>query len=316
MWISLGLIALGLTVLILGGEFLVKGAVGIAAKARLSTLVIGMTVVSFGTSAPELLVSLKAAFLEVPEITIGNVIGSNIANIALVLGVTAIIFPMPVSRNSIIIDWPMMLISGLLFFLFGWMGTIERWHGILLFTILVLFVWYLIYNSRKKNKRKKASDETTENSANAKKFNVYLSSFYLLLGLVGLYFGAKWLIEGATQLGEFYGLSKHVIAITVVAFGTSVPELATSVVAAYKKEMDISVGNLIGSNIFNVMCVIGITAMVFPITVEAAVVSWDMLWMLAIYIALLPMMLIKRKIGRISGIILLGTYITYIYLLF
>ena len=318
MWISMGLIALGLTVLILGGEFLVKGAVGIAAKARLSTLVIGMTVVSFGTSAPELLVSLKAAFMEVPEITIGNVIGSNIANIALVLGVTALIFPMPVSRNSIMLDWPVMLISGVLFFIFGWLGTVERWHGILLFSLLVFFIWYLIRNSRKKNKARirDTEDEDESNVKEKKKFNVYLSSLYLFLGLVGLYFGAKWLINGATELGRHYGLSKHVIAITIVAFGTSVPELTTSVVAAYKKEMDISVGNLIGSNIFNVMCVIGLTAIVLPISVEKSVVNWDMLWMLAIYIVLLPMMLIKRKIGRISGLILVSSYFIYIYLLF
>lgn len=320
MLINILLIVFGLSVLIAGGEFLVKGAIGIAAKARLSTLVIGMTVVSFGTSAPELLVSLKAAYMDAPEIAIGNVIGSNIANIALVLGITVLIFPMPVSRNTIKYDWPMMLISGLLFFVFALNLMIQRWEGILLFLVLIAFLVFLITNSRKNNKKNEEEiDEVVELSptqlkADKKKFS--LSILWVSIGLVGLYFGAQWLIDGAKSLGEDMGLSKHVIGITVVAFGTSVPELVTSVVAAYRKQMDISVGNLIGSNIFNVLAVIGITAMVTPISVDEEVVFWDMLWMLGIFIALLPMILYKRKVGRISGVILLTSYVVYIYLLF
>lgn len=320
MLINILLIVFGLSVLIAGGEFLVKGAIGIAAKARLSTLVIGMTVVSFGTSAPELLVSLKAAYMDAPEIAIGNVIGSNIANIALVLGITVLIFPMPVSRNTIKYDWPMMLISGLLFFVFALNLMIQRWEGVVLFLLLVAFLTFLITNSRKNNKKNEEEIEEvvelspTQLKADKKKFS--LSILWVSIGLVGLYFGAQWLIDGAKSLGEDMGLSKHVIGITVVAFGTSVPELVTSVVAAYRKQMDISVGNLIGSNIFNVLAVIGITAMVTPISVDEEVVFWDMLWMLGIFIALLPMILYKRKVGRISGAILLTSYVVYIYLLF
>lgn len=320
MLINLSLVILGLAVLIAGGEFLVKGAIGIAAKARLSTLVIGMTVVSFGTSAPELLVSLKAAYMEVPEIAIGNVIGSNIANIALVLGLTVIIFPMPVRRNTIRFDWPMMFISGLLFFVFAFNLVIQRWEGLILFLILIIFLTFLITNSRKRNKKTekqlKEVIEISDAEKKSNKKNFFLSVLWVVFGLVGLYFGARWLILGAKSMGEDMGLSKHVIAITVVAFGTSVPELVTSVVAAYKKQMDISVGNLIGSNIFNVLAVIGITAMVSPIAVDQEVVFWDMIWMLAIFVALLPMILIKRKVGWISGAILLITYVVYIYLLF
>ncbi len=304
-------IVIGLATLIVGGEFLVKGAVGMATKARLSTLVIGMTVVSFGTSAPELLVSLKAAYHDVPEIAIGNVIGSNIANIALVLGLTVIIFPMPVSRNSLIFDWPIMMLASILFVVFSFNLQIERIEGVVLFTILVGFIYFLIRNSRK-NKKSKETNDLDE----VIKVNVFKSVGFILIGLIGLYFGAKWLIEGAKSLGESAGLSKHVIAITIVAFGTSVPELVTSVVAAYRKEMDISVGNLIGSNIFNIMSVIGLTAIVSPIRVDESVVRWDMIWMLAIALILLPMMWYKRKIGRISGIILLTAYFVYIYLLF
>lgn len=320
MLINILYIVLGLAILIAGGEFLVKGAIGIAAKAKLSTLVIGMTVVSFGTSAPELLVSLKAAYMDIPEIAIGNVIGSNIANIALVLGLTVIIFPMPVSRNTIKFDWPMMMISGLLFFVFALNFVIDRWEGILMFLVLVGFITFLITNSRRKNNTNKEQiediPEKSESVLVDEKKKFLMSILWVALGLVGLYFGARWLIHGAKNLGEDMGLSKHVIAITIVAFGTSVPELVTSVVAAYRKQMDISVGNLIGSNVFNVLAVIGITAMVSPISVGKEVVFWDMIWMLAIFVALLPMILIKRKVGRISGAILLLTYFIYIYLLF
>lgn len=313
-------IIIGLSVLIVGGEFLVKGAVGVAAKARLSTLVIGVTVVSFGTSAPELFVSLKAAFSGNPEIVIGNVIGSNIANLALVLGVTVLIFPMPVSRNTIKFDWPVMMLGSSLFFLFGLNLIIDFWEGALLFSILICFVWFLIYNSRKNNKDHQESEEdekiyNSEDLPIKKRPLAYYLGF-ILLGLLGLYFGAQWLIDGASNLGRSFGLSNHVIAITIVAFGTSVPELVTSVVAAYKKEMDISVGNLVGSNIFNIMAVLAITAMVKSVTIEKSVLFWDMIWMLIISIVLLPMMSYKRKIGRLSGVVLLGAYFSYIYLLF
>jgi cation:H+ antiporter len=314
MWWDIFLVVIGLTILIAGGEFLVKGAVGIAAKARLSTLVIGMTVVSFGTSAPELLVSLKAAFLEKPEITIGNVIGSNIANLALVLGLTAVIFPIPVSRNSIQFDWPMMMLSGVLFFLFALDGVIVWWEGLIMLSLLIAFLTYLITSSRKSNKQLKEA-EISPNEI-IKKINIGKQFLWLIIGCVGLYFGAVWLIDGASSLGAKLGLSDHVIAITIVAFGTSVPELATSIIAAYKQEMDISVGNLIGSNIFNIMAVLGITALIYPIAINEAVVYWDMLWMLAIFIVVFPMMLIGAKIGRISGAILLTAYCTYIFMLF
>lgn len=318
---DIGYIIIGLSVLILGGEFLVKGAIGVAAKARLSTLVIGMTVVSFGTSAPELFVSLKAAYLGSPEIVVGNIIGSNIANIALVLGLTVIIFPMPVSRNTIRFDWPMMMLSGLLFFWFSYNLLIVFWEGLILFLMLVFFVWFLIRNSRRKNKTQEDEEDDADlpsvsNLLPPKKKPIGKYIGFLILGLIGLYFGARWLITGASNIGASFGLTKHVIAITIVAFGTSVPELVTSVVAAYKKEMDISVGNLIGSNIFNVMAVLAITSMIKSVEIEQSVVMWDMIWMLIIFIALLPMMLYKRKIGRVSGVILLTAYFSYIYLLF
>jgi cation:H+ antiporter len=313
MWFDIFLVLIGLAALVVGGDFLVKGAVGIAVKARLSKLVIGMTVVSFGTSAPELIVSLQAAFDNVPEIAIGNVIGSNIANLALVLGITVLIFPMPVGLNTKKFDWPMMMLASILFYLFALNFTIERWEGILMFVVLIGFVTFLIINSRKKNSR---MDSSASIDLPTEKVNIWKHLGFLAIGLVALFFGSQWLVGGASDLALGLGVSKHVIGITIVAFGTSVPELVTSVVAAYRKETDISVGNLIGSNIFNILVVIGLTSAVKPIPIESHVVSWDMIWMLAISFILLPMMFIGNRIGRLSGVILLASYITYILLLF
>ncbi|WP_234369158.1 calcium/sodium antiporter [Brumimicrobium mesophilum] len=314
MFINILLIVLGLALLIAGGEFLVKGAVGVAAKARLSKLVIGMTVVSFGTSSPELLVSLQSASEGLPELAIGNVIGSNIANLALVLGVTVLIFPMPVARNTIRFDWPMMMIASVLFYVFALNLQIERWEGLLMFTILIAFITFIIIKSRKSNGPN--TTEIPEMEELVANISIGKNLVFIAIGLVGLYFGSTWLIDGAKAIAEDAGISKHVIGITIIAFGTSVPELATSCVAAYKKETDISVGNLIGSNIFNILAVLGLTAIVQPIAIEEIVMSWDVLWMIGIALILLPMMVYRRKVGRFSGFILLGIYVTYIISLF
>jgi cation:H+ antiporter len=313
MWFNIFLIVIGLAALVAGGDFLVKGAVGIAVKARLSKLVIGMTVVSFGTSAPELIVSLQAALDNVPEIAIGNVIGSNIANLAFVLGITVLIFPMPVGLNTKKYDWPMMMLASILFYLFALNYSLERWEGILLFFILIGFVVFLVVNSRKNSVR---MDEEVADDLPTGKINLWKYLGFLAVGLVMLYFGSQWLVGGASDLASGLGVSKHIIGITIVAFGTSVPELVTSVVAAYRKETDISVGNLVGSNVFNILGVIGLTAAIKPIPIESHVVSWDMIWMLGIAFILLPMMFIGPRIGRVSGVILLASYITYILLLF
>jgi cation:H+ antiporter len=300
----------GLVVLIIGGELLVRGAVGIALKFNISTLVIGMTVVSFGTSAPELIVSLGAAAGGNPEIAIGNVIGSNIANIALVLAITVLIFPIVVDRNSIRIDWPVMMLASVLFYIFALDNSIQLYEGITLFTLLLVFIIWLVRNSRKQNLV--IEDDGVETEEVEKPKPLYYTLVLLLIGLVCLYFGAEWLLGGAVGMAESYGMEKHLIAVTIVAFGTSVPELVTSGVAAYRKQTDISVGNLIGSNLFNIMAVIGITAMVKPIPVEDEVVNSDVFWMLGIAAVLLPMMLIGKKMGRMKGVMLLTSYLVYI----
>ncbi|MEN8958062.1 MAG: calcium/sodium antiporter [Flavobacteriales bacterium] len=298
-------LVLGLAILIFSGDYLVKGAVGIAEKFKISPLVIGMTVVSFGTSAPELFVSVRAALDGSPDLAIGNVIGSNIANIALVLSITVLIFPILVDRNSKIIDWPMMMFSSILFYVFALDGTINSLEGGILFVLLIIFTVLLIRNSRKLNLN-------TDDDIDGTPSNMPLTLFFLIGGLIGLKFGADWFVDGAKGVAKSFGMSDKVIGVTIVAFGTSVPELVASGVAAFRQQTDISLGNLVGSNIFNVMIVIGVTAMIMPIQVAESAMNFDMYWMLGIALALFPLMFIGKKMGRLHGLILLAAYITYI----
>ena len=307
------LLIAGLVVLVVGGEFLVRGAVGIAKLLHLSPLIIGLTVVSFGTSAPELLVSVQAAMDGSPGIAIGNVMGSNIANIALVLGVTVLIFPIIVDRQTKIIDWPFMMLVSLVFFVFSMDMVLELWEGLTLLAMLITFTIFLIRKSRKENKRNNGDEKSQDEDA--EKTNPGMSILFLFAGLVGLYFGSEWLVEGATSIASSMGMEDHVIGLTIVAFGTSTPELVASCVAAFRKQTDISVGNLVGSNIFNICAVLGTTATVKEVAIDEAVLQSDMYWMLGISLVLLPMMLIGLKLGRLKGLILLSSYIVYISLL-
>lgn len=308
---------LGLAVLIVGGEFLVKGAVGFSSAMKISPLVVGMTVVAFGTSAPELLVSVTSAVQGSPEIAVGNVVGSNIANIALVLGVTVLIFPVIADKHTKSIDLPMMIGATFLFFFFAKDLEFDLFEGVVMVSIIVAFTYLLIRNARKKN----VVGEDDDFSEEMKNPSYWKSMFFLLLGFVGLYFGAEWFIKGAVGCADQLlsdiepGQRKSIIGVTVVAFGTSAPELVASCVAAYRKQTDISVGNLIGSNIFNILVVIGITSIVTPIPVKRSILEFDMLWVIGIALMLVVMIAIGSKIGRIKGAILLSTYVAYITLI-
>ncbi len=308
------LLLAGLAVLIVGGEVLVRGAVGLSAAMKISPLVIGMTVVSFGTSAPELLVSLQSALDGNPGIAIGNVVGSNIANLALVLGVTVLIFPIVAEKQTKRIDYPMMMLASVLFALFALNLMIDRWEGVVFLAILIGFTVFLIRSSRKSEKSK-LEGVLSEGEINADevKDSLGVSLLLLLGGLVGLYFGSEWFVSGASDLASKFGLSDSVIGVTVVAFGTSAPELVASIMAAVKKQSDISVGNLIGSNIFNVFAVLGVTSVVKPVAVDEAVLSFDMLWMLGVAALMIPILYLGSKIGRWKGAVLLLCYVAYIF---
>ncbi|GAB5415918.1 MAG: calcium/sodium antiporter [Crocinitomicaceae bacterium] len=308
---------LGLGVLIFGGEFLVKGAVGFSSAMKISPLVVGMTVVAFGTSAPELLVSVTSAVQGNPEIAVGNVVGSNIANIALVLGVTVLIFPVIADKNTKTIDLPMMIGSTFLFFFFARDLEFDLFEGVIMVSIIVAFTYLLIRNARRKN----VVGEDDEFSEEMKNPSFWRSLFFLLCGFVGLYFGAEWFIKGAVGVADQVlsdmepSQRKSVIGVTVVAFGTSAPELVASCVAAYRKQTDISIGNLIGSNIFNILVVIGITSIVTPIPVKQSIMDFDILWVIGIALMLVIMIAVGSRIGRLKGAILLSTYVAYIVLI-
>lgn len=303
---SIGCLILGLLVLVAGGEIMVKGAVGIALKFKVSTLVIGLTVVSFGTSAPELLVSLQAAAEGKPAIAIGNVIGSNVANIALVLGVTCIIFPILVKRSTLKVDWSFMMLSSLLLFAFMTDGLIAWYEGMTMFLLLIIYNFWSVRRSRKDKLE-------SENFKNDESKPMYYYISLIVIGCIGLVFGSEWLLKGAIGIAAEFNVPDNVIGATIIAFGTSVPELATSAIAAYRKETDISIGNLIGSNIFNVLCILGITPMIKEIKFDTSILENEMTWMLLVSFLILPLSIRTLRIDRWKGILFTLIYIAFCY---
>ena len=306
----------GLILLVIGGEFLVRSSVGLSFKLKLSKIVIGMTVVSFATSAPELLVSLQAALDGHPDLALSNVIGSNIANIALVLGITAIISPLVVDKDFYKMNWPMMVLLslGLYYFLLN-DNVLSQIEGGILFIVLVVFIFFMIKISRK-NIKNASIEDVDESLSETSGFKIFI---WLLIGGVALYFGSELLVKGAVDIVTKLGVSERVIGVSMVALGTSVPELAASVIAAIRKEKAISLGNLIGSNIFNIASVLGLTAIITPIQViDKELLSNDIIWMLAISLLLLPLVFAPKKleISRYKGVLLLSAYLIFIYLSF
>lgn len=308
-------IILGLIMLLISGNWLVKSGVAFAYHLQIPTLIIGVTIISIGTSAPELVVSIQAALGGFPDIATGNVIGSNIANIALVLAITCIIASLPVRRDTVLFDWPVLLYASFLFFVFALDNKIARWEGVALLISLVLFILLTIRRVKKAKTPQKTEKKDDDKEEEEPEFTMAASIVIFIISCVGLVFGSKFLVLGAGQLALGLGISERVVSITVIAFGTSVPELATSLVAAFKKQPDISVGNLIGSNIFNILAIMGITSLIKPIRVNPTIISNDFPWMLGI-VALLGIMLIpskKSKLHRWKGFILLFIYFAYFY---
>jgi cation:H+ antiporter len=307
-------IVAGLILLVFGGDYLVKGASGIALKFDIPPMLVGMTVVALGTSAPELVVSIQAALAGKPDISVGNVVGSNIANVALILGLTTIIFPLAIRREVLRFDWVAMMLASIIFFLMGLDLYYGRLDGIF---FIILLVGFIVYSFSKAHKNKEAQqvalpDEVKE-APTGRSFLVL--SLFVILGSAGLVVGAGWFLEGAESVARNFGISDRVIAITLVAFGTSVPELAASVIAAFKKEKDISLGNILGSNLFNLLIIIGVTSTIHPIDVSAEIMNFDIYWMLGTSFILLPMGLFGSKLSRFDGLILLSVYVIYTYIL-
>ena len=299
---------LGFVILLFGGEFLVRGAISFAKLFNVSPLVIGLTVVSFGTSAPELLVSLQAALMGSPDLAIGNVVGSNIANLALVLGITIIILPMIIDKSNLFVNWVVMVLATLLFSLFSFTDyLIVFWEGIVLFALLVVYLLYFFISAK--------NDKVEELEEDAKTLNIWWSLFFFIAGSAGLYFGSELLVSNAVIIAvDYLGCSQAVIGVTIVAFGTSLPELVASVLAAFRKQSGISIGNLIGSNIFNLLAVIGVTSIITPVDVFKSFFDFDFYWLLIISFLMGPLLLVPKKIGRLIGTFLFVFYVCYIIL--
>lgn len=314
--IPLLLIAVAIAILIVAGDFLVKGAVSIALKLKISMMIVGLTVVSFATSAPELFVSLMSALNGNSDIALGNVIGSNIANITLVLGPTAMLFPIVVQKRVYRFDWAVMAIFSILFGCFLYTGNIiEFWEGLVLFLGLLAYIYSMIVSVRRDKRQGKfevAEESEEEDDAIIANWKAIL---FLVIGVYGLWFGSDLLIKQVEIFAKEMGVTDRVISLTIVAFGTSIPELTASLVAAYKGRKDLSVGNLIGSNIFNIASVIGITSMIKPVVVTSQSQIIDWVWMFAAAVLVLLSILLHKKnmINRLSGGILFlfyGIYVT------
>jgi len=306
-------VILGFTLLVIGGEYLVRSSVALSFKFSISKMVIGMTVVSFATSAPELLVSLQAALSGSPAIAINNVVGSNIANIGLVLGVTALVGSIAVDASFYKLNWPVMMIFSLvLYYFLKNDGVLTAIEGGILFLGLIAFLFILIKNTKKEV----VTEEVDGTLATVSNFKIIL---WLFIGGVALYFGSEWLVEGSKDIARSIGVSEAVIGVSLIAIGTSVPELAASVIAAAKQEKAISLGNLIGSNIFNIGSVLGLTSLVKPIAVtEPQILSSDIFWMLGFAAVLLPMIFIPKRmqISRFKGFFLVLGYSIFMVFVF
>lgn len=307
------LFVVGLGFLIIGAEALVRGASGLAAVLGISPLVIGLTVVAFGTSSPELAVSVKSALSSQANIAVGNVVGSNIFNVLFILGLSALIVPLVVSQKLVRLDVPLMLVLSVIVLILSLDENFSRADGIMLVTGLVIYVWFLIYQSRRGTiavREEYAKEFGTEIHV---KGNWIKNIGLVLGGLVLLVLGSRWLVDSAASLAQYLGVSELVVGLTIVAAGTSLPEVVTSVIAAIRGERDIAVGNVVGSNIFNIMGVLGFASLIAPtgIEVSTAVIGFDIPVMIAVALACLPIFFTGGVISRQEGVLLLGYYVAY-----
>jgi cation:H+ antiporter len=306
------LMLVGFVLLVVGGDFLVRASVALSLKFNISKMVIGLTVVSFATSLPELLVSLNAALNGSPSIAINNVVGSNVANIGLVLGITALIGAIYVDITFYKFNWPvLMLFSLALYYFLSNDNQLAALEGAVLFVALILFVIIVLKTSKLTEK-----DDSIDVLSLVSTFKI---TVWLLIGGISLYFGSDWLVKGAVVIAKEIGVSEAVISVSIIAVGTSIPELAASVMAVVRNEKSISLGNLIGSNIFNIGSVLGLTAMVKPIVVDdPLIVSRDLIWMLIFAAILLPFSLIlkRNEIRKTEGFALVFVYGVFIYTVF
>tara|TARA_B100001758_G_scaffold31687_1_gene22922 strand:+ start:67 stop:987 length:921 start_codon:yes stop_codon:yes gene_type:complete len=303
---SIGLLIFGSILLYLGSEWIVRGGVGIAEKYGISTIVIGLTVVAFGTSLPELLVSLNAAFQGSSSLAVGNAIGSNIANVGLVLALSAFIFPITMKYSLIKRDLFVYFFSCFIFVIFSFDGRLSKFEGAFFVNTLL---FYIIYSIKKPIK----SDTEIEDYDGDNFGEMFL---FVIFGIVGLSLGADLFVDGSVFIARYFGISEVVIGMSIVAFGTSLPELATSAMAAYKKESAISIGNIIGSNIFNILCVLGVTSVVQPLSAKWVDIRFQVAVMIFYGLLIMLASWLTQPIRRALSVAMLTGYFIFIYLLF
>lgn len=303
--IQLALLALGFAVLIKGADWFVDGASGIAEKMKIPQLVIGLTIVAMGTSAPEAAVSISAAFKGSADITIGNIVGSNIMNVLIILGLSAVITPLAVAKSTIRFEMPFVIAITVIILVLGLDGTISFTDGVILWALFIVYFIYLFVLAKKQMKANAGKEKTS-----AKQKSVWILLLLVVAGIAGIIIGSNVAVDAATALARIFGLSERFIGLTIVALGTSLPELVTSVLAARKGNADIAIGNIVGSNIFNILFVVGTSALIIPITFASAFII-DMLVAIAATVMLLICCIPKQRLGRISGALMLAGYGAY-----
>lgn len=307
------LLALGLIVLLLGGKILVDGASSIASKLGMSPGLIGLTVVAIGTSLPELLVSISAALKGNSDIAVGNVLGSNLSNIGLVLGLSGIFYPILIEKSLLKFDYLVTLVVAFIFLGLSIDGNLTMWDGIILFSLFIIFNVYLL-----RNLGAGIGNIVEEGKEQVQQVNQYswIKAVGLFIGgVISLYIGSELLVVNAVNISRELGISERIIGITIVSIGTSLPELVTSIVAALSKRTDLAIGNILGSNILNILLIIGVTSIIQPIQVSQVFLTSDYWWMIGITLILFPLMRTKMRISKIEGAILLFFYLSYLYFL-
>ncbi|NCC33295.1 MAG: calcium/sodium antiporter [Chloroflexia bacterium] len=311
--LTLILFAIGFVLLLGGAELLVRGASHIAAVLGISPLVIGLTVVSFGTSAPELAVSFRSSMDGQSAIALGNVVGSNIFNVLFILGLSAIIVPLAVDRQLIRLDVPLMIGISLLMFGMAFDQHIGRIDGLIMVTALIAYLSFSIYQSRCDHEAEEKRKALEHHVLPEKPRQLVLHIFFAVAGLGLLALGAQWLVDGAVTIARFFGLSELIIGLTIIAVGTSLPEVAASLVAALRGQRDIAVGNVIGSNIFNILAILGLTGLLIPngVNIPVEALRFDLPVMILVSFACLPILFTGYTISRGEGVLLFGYYLAY-----
>jgi cation:H+ antiporter len=305
------LLVLGLAGLVIAGDALVRGAVGLAERFGIPPLIIGLTIVALGTSAPELMVSLQAAFDGAADIAVGNIVGSNVANVLLVLGVPALILATPCDGAGLKRSTAFMLAISVLFAAFAFTGQLEMWHGLVLLSLLVVFLVGSYLSARQSGSGPSAAQIETIDGVEGVPKSLWAALGFFAVGSVGLPLAADATVDGATSIARSLGVPEVIIGLTIIAIGTSLPELVTTVVAALKKQADVGVGNVIGSNVFNILFILGATATITPIGIADQILQFDIWIMLASSAILLPYVLFRWTIGKKTGLAFLGLYAIY-----